>query len=78
MSLDGEMVTTPEEPPAEPTDPVEPEPTITLQLLDGKIDEIKAMLLEVLMWKTELESAMSEMQGGGLLSVFSKMFGAKQ
>jgi hypothetical protein len=53
-------------------------PPVTLELLDGKVDEIKAMLLEVLMWKTELESAMSEMQGGGLLSVFSKMFGAKQ
>jgi hypothetical protein len=50
---------------------------VTLELLDAKVDEVKAMLLEILMWKSELTEAMGEMQNGGLLSVFSTMFARK-
>jgi len=46
-----------------------------LTTIEGKCDQIMAMLLEVLTWKTELEQSMADMQnGGGLLSML-KMFG---
>ena len=48
--------------------------TLTLELIDGKVDEIKAMLMEILTWKSEVEAAMENMKGGGLLSMFSNMF----
>lgn len=47
---------------------------ITIELLDAKLDEIKAMLIEILEWKTEMEQTMNAVQSGGLLQAFSQMF----
>jgi hypothetical protein len=52
---------------------------VTPELLNAKLDEIKAMLIEVLTWKTEIEAAMADMSnnGGGILTMFSRMFASK-
>lgn len=49
------------------------EPT-TNEILDAKLDEIKAMLIEILEWKSEMEATLTAVSQGGLLSAFSKMF----
>ena len=50
---------------------------ITLETVSSKVDQCYAILIELVEWKNEVNEAVNEMKGSGMLGIISKMFGAK-
>lgn len=50
----------------------------TFERIEWKVDEVRAMLLEILTWKSEVEEIMNGMQTSPIMSAFTKMFGGSK
>jgi hypothetical protein len=49
----------------------------TLDQIRSELIEIKAMMIELMQWKTDIETALNDVQSGGFLGIMGKMLSAK-